>query len=157
MKELHLPHGHVALVDDEDYAQVCGFTWYVVNKGYVARGEWSKNVQRLVLLHRQLLQPPTGVEVDHRNHNKLDNRRANLRLSTTQENARNKLPLENKLYSAYKGVCYQRRNRRKWVAGICVNYKQIHLGSFATEREAALAYNAAALERFGEFALINAL
>ncbi len=92
-----------------------------------------------------------GEKVDHINGNTLDCRRDNLRLATHQQNIRNsKLSTSNK--TGYKGVWI---NRGKIVASITVNYKHVVLGSFDTLLDAAIAYNYAAVENFGDFARLN--
>jgi hypothetical protein len=91
-------------------------------------------------------------QTDHINHDGLDNRRGNLRPVTTIQNQQNRRPRAI-ASSKYKGVC--RHRDRKWLARICINGTQYHLGLFVTEEDAALAYNAAALEAFGEYAYLN--
>jgi hypothetical protein len=54
----------------------------------------------------------------------------------------------------FKGICFD-KSRGKWISKICVNYKQMNLGRFSTAEEAALAYDIAAKEHFGEFARTN--
>ncbi len=96
------------------------------------------------------------VHVDHINHDTLDNRKSNLRLCTHAENGRKQKKSQKGGSSKYKGVYKYSDNRVKpFTAQIKFNYKRIHLGYFATEREAAIAYNKAALHYFGEFALLN--
>jgi len=91
--------------------------------------------------------------IDHINGNGLDDRRANMRTCTNQQNMRN-LRKRRSGSSIYKGVYYDKR-RRTWYARICHNGKNIHLGTFATEIEAARAYDRAARRLFGEFARLN--
>jgi len=99
------------------------------------------------------MQPPPGMMIDHINGNGLDDRRANMRTCTNQQNMRN-LRKRRSGSSIYKGVYYDKR-RRTWYARICHNGKNIHLGTFATEIEAARAYDRAARRLFGEFARLN--
>jgi hypothetical protein len=104
-------------------------------------------------LHRFLMSPPPGYMVDHINHNGLDNRRENLRICTRVENGRNRLPSK-KSASGYKGVVKTSRGCR-WQAKINIDKKQTYIGSFATAEEAARAYDAKAIEVFGEYANLN--
>jgi hypothetical protein len=94
------------------------------------------------------------MEVDHWNHDGLDNRRENLRVCTKAQNNHNcrKHRWHNGEYtsSKYKGVCWN-KTEKKWMAYI----HRKTLGYFRTEEEAALAYNAAATRDFGEFAVLN--
>jgi hypothetical protein len=106
---------------------------------------------------------PEGFIVDHRNQDKLDNRRANLRLVSKKHNEANKKKRRTQAGKApsskYKGVSKIKKKGRvvknPWRAIITVDKEQISLGHFATEKEAAIAYNDAAVEHFGEFAYIN--
>ena len=91
------------------------------------------------------------IEIDHINHNKLDNRICNLRECTRSQNQANRLPYKN---HKYKGICFEKR-LGKYQAQIKHNYKLYYLGLFDTPEAAARAYNAKALELFGEFAYLN--
>jgi len=97
-----------------------------------------------------IAQTPKGMETDHRNRNGLDNQRCNLRVCSHQQNQRNKV-LSNVIY---KGVCLDKRCN-KFRARVRIREKQIYLGAFDSSLEAALAYDAAAREHFGEFARLN--
>ena len=90
-------------------------------------------------------------ELDHINRNKSDNRICNLRECNRSQNLANKLPYENR---KYKGVYFDKR-RGKYQSQIKHNNKQYYLGTFKTSEAAARAYNAKALELYGEFALLN--
>ena len=103
------------------------------------------------MLHRLLLSPPDGYEVDHINGNSLDNRRCNLRLCTRQQNNGNQRPRRHS--SIYKGV-YWNKEHQKWQAKITVNYRNIDLGRYKDEEAAAEAYAKAARRHFGEFACL---
>ncbi|MBN2130267.1 MAG: HNH endonuclease, partial [Sedimentisphaerales bacterium] len=104
-------------------------------------------------MHREIMQPPPGMMVDHIDGNSLDNRRRNMRNCTNQQNMQN-LAKSPRASGRFKGVYYDKR-RRTWYARICHNGKSIHLGTFGTEIEAARAYDKAAMELFGEFACLN--
>ncbi len=106
-----------------------------------------------VYLHRLLLDAPAGMQVDHVSGDSLDNRVANLRLCGQRGNQANQRVAGHGA-SRYKGVVASGR-RRPWVAQIGVDYRGIYLGSFMSEKDAALAYDAAARRYFGEFARLN--
>ncbi len=94
-----------------------------------------------------------GRITDHRNEDKLDNQRSNLRAATTSQNRGNEGLRKNNT-SGYKGVCWVGRVNR-WIAYIKVNYHRYHLGYFKRKADAARAYNKAARKYFGRFAKLN--
>lgn len=94
--------------------------------------------------------PPDHMHLDHVNGNSLDNRRENLRIASTNENARNcRMSSANR--HGIKGIYWAKRDR-VWRASIRLNYKTIHLGSFLTKGLAAVAYAKASIRYHGEFA-----
>jgi hypothetical protein len=103
---------------------------------------------RSVYLHRVASGAPESMQVDHINHDKLDNRRENLRVCTNSQNQMN-LQKRPGTLSEFKGVTYERL-RRKWKARIKAGGRGIHLGYYRTQEEAATAYNAAATKAFGD-------
>lgn len=152
MKEIPLTQGCVALVDDEDYEALMQFEW-VWSNGYAVRaGQLADGTRTTVRMHRQLLGcvPGDGVLVDHRDENKLNNRRENLRQCTSAQNLRNR-GLTRASTTGLKGVTWDKRKRR-WKGTITVNYKTKNLGLFATPEAAHAAYCAAADALHEEFA-----
>jgi hypothetical protein len=148
-KQLPTPQGIFILVSDEDYERASQHSWPLDSRGYAHATIKQKNV----LLHRWLVGAREGEEVDHKNHNTLDCRRENLRRCTKSQNMANmRIPRNNT--TGFKGVTYDKRVNR-FTARIKVNRHHRHLGSFVTAEEAAVAYNFAALESFGEFAYFN--
>ncbi len=96
------------------------------------------------------------MHVDHINGLTLDNRRANLRIATPSQNARNKRIHRGKKASKYKGVYLcPRLKKPKWTARIYIEGRHYTFNGFATETEAAIAYDEAAIRLFGEFARLN--
>lgn len=142
----------VFLVDDVDLPLVTGVKWYLNKKtGYVYRYSTGDNHK---LLHRLICNvTETKVHVDHKDRNKLNCTRDNLRVCTNQANSRNRAKRAG-VTSRFKGVSWEKRVK-KWRATIFLNYRQIHLGTFVKEEDAAIAYNHKATELFGEFALLN--
>jgi hypothetical protein len=150
-KEIQLTKGLVALVDEEDHKMLMGLgVRWCVNDGYAFNAKLGR-------MHRYLLSAPEGVMVDHRNGNKLDNQRENLRLCSNSQNQANRRVAVGK--SKFKGVVWQKRKSGTgfWKAQITVNKQVIYLGAFPTDLDAAKAYNQAALAHFGEFAHLNDL
>lgn len=152
-----LNRGLYALVDREDYEKVGYYTWYC-HRGYVVRTQKVNGKKKMLYMHREILRPPAHLVVDHINGNKLDNRRSNLRVCTRGENVRNMRQTMTRKradkHSKYKGV-YWVKGTKKWAAQIRVNKRQLHLGYFEREEDAAAAYDQAAQQYFGEFACIN--
>ncbi len=146
-----------ALVDDEDYEELSKHTWHLTKRGYAARSYWipERKTNGTIYMHRAILGTSKGLDTEHGDQNKLNNQKWNLRPSTRSENMAN-IRARSGL-SKYKGVSfYKRKNMKKpWVAYIKKDYKNHHLGYFATENEAARAYNAKAVELFGEFSSLN--
>lgn len=136
-------------VDKQDKHLLDERTWTINTAGYAV----SRIGGKLLYLHRVILNPVDGQMVDHINHDKLDNRRSNLRICTNRQNTSNQ-QLRSKNTSGYKGVVWF-KDRQKWRAGIKVNYKFKHLGYFDDILEAAKAYDVAARKYFGEFAKLN--
>ena len=137
------------IVDDDVYNELRGKSIWL-DDGYA---KFWDPVLRNVKVHRYVMGFP-DLCVDHKNRNKLDCRRSNLRLCTRKENSYNKGKQKGTFTSRYKGVFYHKHSRR-WKAGIRHEGKQYHLGTFKTEREAALAYNNGAIIYHKLFACLN--
>lgn len=152
-KRIYLSRGKFALVDDEDYPVVSQYKWSYDKNGYVVRKVVKSKRQKKVMLHRFLLDAPDGMDVDHVNKHKLDNRRRNLRLATRSQNNANSGPKPGSS-SIYKGVSWSKRDQR-WYSGICIDGQRIHLGTFRNDIDAAKAYDKAAHAAWGEFAFLN--
>lgn len=106
------------------------------------------------LLHRLIMDCPKGLEVDHINHDNLDNRKNNLRIVTRKQNRYNTRRQVGSV-SKFKGVWYYKGRNKPWVASVNKDKKKYSLGYFYTQEEAAIAYNKKALELFGEYACLN--
>lgn len=148
MKEIPLTRGKVTVVDDDDFDRLSQVKWHYSPEGY-ARNSWS-----LGYMHRAIMGAPTGMEIDHIDGNKLNNTKANLRICTGQQNDFNRQWKRPRAQSRFKGVRIG-RNGIRWQAGIRVNRKEIYIGTFDSEEEAAQAYDVKARELFGEFACCN--
>lgn len=153
MQQIPLSKGHFAVVDDADYPLVAQFKWcydngYAVRKVTISPGKYKK-----LLLHRFLLNAEHGQMVDHADGDGLNNQRCNLRLCNGSQNNANRRLLKPGV-SKYKGV-RKETHANTWNASIGYHSRRIHIGCFKTEEEAARAYDAKAIELYGEFAFTN--
>lgn len=159
--KIELTRGQYALVDDADFHLVEGKKWYAVwnepaKTFYAVRTEKrADGKRRQVYMHRIITKTTNPkIHVDHRNHKGTDNQRCNLRVCKPSMNHANRKFVRGK--SRFKGVFWDARCN-KWFAKIVVNRKPKYLGVQETEEAAALAYNRAAVDVFGEFAFLNSL
>lgn len=151
MRVIYLTQEKLAFVDDEFYEPLNQLTW-CFSQGYATR----KIGNQTVFMHHCIIgKPDIGFDVDHIDGNKLNNQKTNLRFCTRSQNTANRGANKNNK-SGYKGVSWN-KNTCKWRATIVINAKQNHLGLFNTKEQAAEAYNVAAKQLFGEFALLNVI
>jgi hypothetical protein len=133
------------VVDDEDYDLLAGYRWSMHPRGYAQTGGGDHKE----LMHRMLLglTPNRGggrgsgarsLQADHINGDKLDNRRANLRIVTNQENHQNRRGANRGSSSRYRGV-YLHKATGKWMARVRTGGKDYYFGSFSDELQAAAA------------------
>lgn len=146
-REIKMNRG-IVLVDAADYESLIQYTWFE-RSGYASAVIEGK----MMLMHRYLLKPESGLMVDHINRNTLDNRRCNLRTATALQNLANRGPVKNSS-SKYRGVTLAKKGR-VWQAAIKINGKSKRIGGYRTEEEAAAAWNIEALNVFGEYAYQN--
>jgi len=156
MKEIQLTQGKVAFVDD-DYESLSKHKWcadkgsyafYAVRNCRCTLGGKRHSVR----MHRQLMGTPLGMETDHQDGNGLNNQRYNLRVCTKAENQYNQRCRTGS--NKFKGVSWYKQTN-KWQAQIMIEGKNVSLGYFDSEIEAAKKYDEAALRLFGEFAFLN--
>jgi hypothetical protein len=151
-------HGKYAIVDADDYDRLAKYKWQLCCSRHTyyafryASTRGGKKRQR-VLMHNQIIDIPEGMVCDHINHNGLNNRKPNLRPATPSQNSCNTRKAA-KTTSRYRGVTPRARSNKS-VARINVNGRQIRLGTFGDEVDAAKAYDAAARKYHGEFAVLN--
>lgn len=166
MKEIPLTQGRVALVDDEDFDRLSRHKWYAYRQPgtetyYATRTRpRSEGKKGLVYMHREILGATRGQVIHHMNGDGTDNRRANIRFCTVRENNQGSRK-KYKGTSRYRGVHWSSR-REKWAAEIRGGAvrpdgrrQRVNLGDYASEQDAAIAYDRAAVRLFGEFASTN--
>jgi hypothetical protein len=150
-----LTQGKYAIVDPDDYFRLSKFKWHAV-KGcstfYAVRSINRGGKCSRIHMHREVLKVADDMYVDHINHNGLDNRKANLRVATFAQNTWNaERPIGR---SGYKGVWFSKKTGL-WRASITCCGKRKYLGCFYDKRQAAKAYDRAAMKYHGRFASLN--
>ena len=152
-----LSQGKETIVDWCDYENLSErkwTAWRVGTRWYAVRSIKRSSLpddRMLELMHRVIMGNPAGLVIDHINGNGLDNRRSNLRIATYSQNIANShKPVRSK--SGFKGV---HKFRKAWIASIRKDGVQRHLGVFDNPRDAARAFDEAALFLHGEFAKTN--
>jgi len=152
-KEIELTRGLKAIVDDDDYDWLNEMSWYAQcdtrGKMYAATSIMDSIEYMQVLV----LDEEGDIKVDHINGDTLDNRKENLRATSTSENAMNRVKTKNNKSSKFKGVTKMKNG--KWKAHIGIDDKDIHIGYFKSEEEAAKAYDEKATTMFGDKAKLN--
>lgn len=151
-----LTRGLSAIVDDSDFAELNALKWHAAGNGYAVRSQRVKNGNDLkIFMHKVLLNAAPGQLVDHKDGDKLNNRRSNLRLADRAGNSMNRRRGRDNT-TGLKGIV--RRSRvggTRWEASIRVNYKLVYLGMFEDRLAAAMAYDEAAKKLHGDFARPN--
>lgn len=144
------------MIDSEDIELVSNHLW-CLNGLYAHTKIRQDGKLSSVKMHRLIMNATTGLDVDHKNGIPLDNRKSNLRLCTRAENSRYVGKTQKPTSSQYKGVTLLRNG--KWKAQIQRTTEGVKnrysFGEFATEEEAAKAYDKAATTLFGEYAKTN--
>jgi hypothetical protein len=148
VRQIPLGGGVYAYVDAADYEWLSRWTWSF-RGGYAMRLQKRKQIY----MHREIMRPPKGMIVDHKNRNKVDNTRANLWVCTHQENACNRGKRRDSR-SRFKGVSFN-TDYGKYFAAIFYKGQRYFLGYFPNEVEAARARDRKAVELLGDCALLN--
>lgn len=148
-------HSAVTLVDDADYERVMESRWYLhlpklYPACYAVRHFQGSTKHTTEFLHNFIM---GCIGIDHRDGNRLNNQRSNLRVATAAGNAAN-CAGNARTSSNYKGVSWRTRGAT-WVAQIQADRRKLHIGYFRDETAAARAYDAVAASLFGEFARLN--
>jgi len=146
-----------AKVDDEDYDYLMQWRWQAHrsnSRTYIARRtlhNWPKT--KTIYMHRIIMNTSPDLQVDHIDHDGLNNQKYNLRNCTSEQNVKNVLARGE---VKYLGVNYKRDRGYVYIQSrIWSNGKSIYLGSFKTLEDAAMAYDRAAKIYHKEFANLN--
>ena len=160
-RRIPLTQGKYAIVDPEDFERLNKRKWHTrkfKNTYYAGRSiRPGKNKKVLhIEMHREIIDPPYPLVVDHINRKGWDNRKANLRPATRAQNTLNRPYIFKRKNSPskYKGVTWH-KHQKKWNVTLCHNKKRKSIGYFNDEIEAAKAYDKAARKFHGEFAVLN--
>jgi hypothetical protein len=151
VKEIPLTRGYTALVDYDDYNWLKQYKW-CANSPKLGRTIYvvSRIGGKLFYMHTLIMQPEKGFEVHHKDGNGWNNQRNNLEIVTHAVNSRY-MPIR---HGKYRGVY---AHQGKFMVKVYINYKSIYIGIYKTEREAALAYNEAAIRLLGINCPLNIL
>ena len=154
MKEIQLTQNKVAIVDDDDFERISQYNYYFNGK-YPCRNKLiSKDKYKTWYIHWDVIgKPEIPFQIDHRDGNRLNNSKTNLRMCSNEQNSYNRhiLP-RNK--SGYRGVSWV-KNARKWRSQIYFKRKQIYLGLFSSKEDAIMVYNDAAKKYHKEFTSVK--
>jgi hypothetical protein len=143
------------MIDDEDFEWLNKYKWNVGGRGYVGTSLPQKDgFRKRLLMHKLLLPVNPPYEVDHRNLNRLDNQRCNLRKCTRSQNRCNTGKIKIPTSSIFNGVSYD-KNENTWGAFIKENGRLKRIGTYKNEVNAAIAYDKEATRIYGEFARLN--
>lgn len=179
-KSKHFPGNHTIIIDTEDWDKVKEYRWSLGANGRGAYPYAHANIPHpdggyrklqpqyrtpqkrytMIKIHQLIMgKPPKGLVTDHIEHNGLDNRKENLRFVTRSQNQRNTKAFKKSRYGAatsqYKGVSWC-NTKGDWQVRIYDRGKNLNLGSYDCEHEAALAYNKKAIEIWdAEYVLLN--
>ena len=156
---VQLTRGYLAIIDVDDAEELSGYSWCakVPSTSLQVRATRSsipdeQGNRKTILMHREVSKPTDAQDVDHRDqhchfaHKLVDNRSRNLRNVTASQNGSNRRKQVG-CSSKFKGVAWYTRDET-WSASIRVNRHLFHLGYFASEQEAAHAYNQAHQQHF---------
>jgi hypothetical protein len=153
MKTIALTKGKFTTVDDEDYEMLSKYKWRYHPKNYATTDIKGKSER----MHRIIMNAPKGMDTDHIDGDGLNNQKVNLRICSRSQNMMNTVPRRDSS-TGFKGVSFYKAYKfKKYESYINKDGKRYKLGYYKTKEEAALAYNKAAIELFGEFAKINCL
>jgi hypothetical protein len=140
--KIPLSKGKSTFIDSEDFLKIANFSWYCDPTGYARNRDG-------ILMHRVIMDCPKDKEVDHKDHDCLNNRKHNLRICNRTQNQWNK-KLSSRNTSGFKGASYNKSNGL-YSADIRWNNKSRHLGYFSTPEQAHQQYVDKGKDLFGEF------
>lgn len=155
-KYVRIPLGKdkYAVISIEDLPEIGKFRWSKSPNGATRTLLKSESPLKKVTMsmHRQIMNPPDGMCVDHIDRNVLNNTRENLRICTALENAWNRKPQKRKSIGT-KGVI--QTGKKLWRVEIVCNKQRIHVGTYDSPEKSALAYSEASIKYHGEYGRVE--
>lgn len=136
----------LALVDDEDFEMLSQFKWFITSDSSIYRNIHISYSTKCVSLAATIFK--TNQLVDHKDRDKFNNQKFNLRPASCSQNCMNRAKQKNNK-SGYKGV--SKHKSGKWL----VQINHTHIGMFSSLEDAARAYDRKAIELHKEFAVLN--
>ena len=137
MAAIALTWGEDLVLGDDEDRWLSQYDWRMLNRTKERNYAVTIIGGHEVLMHRLITAAPPGMEVDHINHDTLDNRKENLRVCTKSQNQLNRHKARADSSSGIPGVG---QHKNKWRARIQINGEQIHIGLYGTKEEASKAY-----------------
>jgi D-Tyr-tRNAtyr deacylase len=140
--------------DYDDLKYIINYKWFEDESGYIKthikdeNGNWKQ-----ISMHKLITGTDNDTIIVHKNRDKADNRKSNLRVVTNKLNQMDKEPREGKK-SKYRGVAYHKQGKH-YYARVKIRDKTFRIGVFNNEIACANAYNYFVKELFGEFAYLN--
>lgn len=139
------------IIDTNDIPLVKKYNWHIENsRKDLQYAKTSRNTKHHKTLRMHRLFLPTAPQVDHINHNGLDNRRCNLRACNNRENNCNKDFTKNSPLSGHTGIRFNPKVGSYYVR-IMVNKKEVSLGHYKSLEAAIEARKQGEIEYFGDF------
>ena len=151
MKFIPLTKNQFALVDDESFDYLNQWKWKLDSKGYAVRQTSRKLPPRKnIYMHREIVKTPEGMFTDHKNFNRLDNRKENLRICTKRQNQIHQFNSRNK--TGYRGISWNERDKA-WVVQISTELGIVKRKQVKDKELAIQIYKELSKEYYGEFAV----
>mgnify|MGYP003304836051 CR=1 FL=1 len=141
--------------DIDDYEQIKEYCWFIDDRGYVLANTFGEKKQKMIQMHRLLMNFPEGRDIDHINHNTKDNRRINLRVCSHSDNQKN-IKLSSKNTSGVTGVSWD-KYRNSWKVQMQANNEPVKIGRFTNFDDAVKARKEAEEKYFGEYSYDNSM
>lgn len=147
MKEIKLTNSNkVILVDDEDFERLNKFKWWIDKKGYARTSLYNDGKTKTIKMHKDITNTDQHDIIDHKDRNKLNNQKENLRKCTVGQNN------ANADRSKTDGI-YWTDKKQRWTVAVAGKHKAYFRKE---DKIAALnCYNYYAKQKFGEFASLN--